>query len=154
MRIARRPDDRPHARLRQVQRQQRVGHAGGIGQHLARRGLGRQVEAVALDVGVGGVEHRVMAAVAGGDVLREIGREAQRAVLVGRRHAEQRDALACEAAEVDGASAMGAADRDGDVLDAGVGPWLVPIPSAPSHQQKSLAAIARAAGGRAGRRER
>ena len=70
------------------------------------------------DERVGLLEQREVVGVALRDVLREVGREPERAVVIGGHEPEQRDAAALEVTEVDGAPAVRSADRDRDVRGA------------------------------------
>ena len=114
--VAGRPDDGGDPRRLEVEREDRIGHAVGIGRHDAGLRLLRQVEAVARDIGVRLVEHREVVGVAGREIRREPRLEGHHAVAERRRAADERHAPRREAAVVDGLAAVGAADREGDVL--------------------------------------
>ncbi|WP_284252837.1 hypothetical protein [Litorihabitans aurantiacus] len=102
----------------QVERAHGLRHAGGLRTEVVRLGLEREVEAVALDVGVGVLEHPQVGGVTGGDRGAQVVVEVHDAVADGGGAAHQRDALGGEVAEVDGPAAVGPADRDRDVLRA------------------------------------
>ena len=105
-------------------------------------GLDGQVEAVARDVGVGLRQQREVAGVAVGDRGGHVRREVHRALRVRRRAAHEGHAAGGEVAEVDGATAVRAADRDRDVLGALRRSLGVPRAEDPEPPHEVAAAVA------------
>ena len=104
-----------------------MGHALGIGQALAGLRLFRQVEAIAFDIGVGGVQQGQVVLVAKADVVHQVVLEARDTTLERLGQADQGHALVGEGAEVHGMAATGAADGDGHVLAARLHDFRVPL---------------------------
>lgn len=129
------PDDGADAGLGQVEFEERLGQARRVRQHHPGFGFLRQVQAVAGDVGVGGVEQRQVVFVAAGNVLGQVGLEADHAVLESLGQADQGHALVGQPAKVHGMPATGTADGDGHVLLArlhGLGIPLAQHPQPPA----------------------
>ena len=121
------PDDRGNAGLGQVQARQRVADAFRIGEHATSFGLWRQVQAVACDVGIGGIEHGQVVRIAAGEVFHQVRLEVRRAFFEALGQADQLHALLRQLTEIDGLATVGAADGDGHVLAARLHRGLVPF---------------------------
>lgn len=126
-RIAGGPDDAGHPGGDQVQLQDRLGQALRVGQLVAGLRFERQVQAIAGNVGVSGIQQRQIVLVATGDVFGKIRLKAHHAAVERFRQPHQGDALVGQPAKIHGMTATGTAHRNGDVLLAGLDRFRIPL---------------------------
>ena len=135
------PDDRGHAGLGQVQLQDRIGHALGIGEGYPRFRFLRQVQAVALDVGIGGIEQRQIVLIAPGQVLGQVRLESRHSAVERLGQADQGHAAMGKPAKVHGPPAMSATDGNGHVFPTGLHRRLIPFAQHPQPPAEITVAV-------------
>ena len=135
------PHDRGDAGIGQVQCEERIGHACRKWVERARIWFDREVESVAGDVGISGIEQREVVRVATGNVALEVGRNVHHAIRERSGPADERHPARSKTTEVHGVSAVRAADRNGDMFHARFGRRRIPHPQNPEPPTEVLAAV-------------